>query len=95
VVNADKPATTQPSAPAVAQAKPTTQPSTPAVAGTSKPATTPAVADTDDEETPSSDVSAKAEEKKATNPGAAPTVTVTELPVEEVKPDAPTADDNK
>jgi type IV pilus assembly protein PilQ len=95
VVNADKPATTQPSAPAVAQAKPTTQPSTPAVAGTSKPATTPAVADTDDQETPSSDVSAKAEEKKATNPGAAPTVTVTELPVEEVKPDAPTADDNK
>jgi len=95
VVNA--PATTQPSTPAVAEAKPTTQPSTPAVAEakpTTQPSTPAAVADTK-EQAPSTDASAKAEDKKATDNGAAPSVTVTELPVEEVKPDAPTADDNK
>jgi hypothetical protein len=97
VVNADKPATTQPSTPAVAEGKPTTQPSTPAVAEakpTTQPSTPAAVADTK-EQAPATDASAKGEDKKATDNGAAPSVTVTELPVEEVKPDAPTADDNK
>jgi hypothetical protein len=79
VVNA--PATTQPSTPAVAQVKPTTQPSTPAVADTK-------------EQAPATDATAKSEDKNATE-GSAPSVTVTELPVEEVKPDVPTADDNK
>jgi len=77
-----------------APAPATTQPSTPAVAETPKPTTAPVVADTK-EQTPATDANAKADDKKATDGGVAPTVTVTELPVEEVKPDAPTADDNK
>jgi len=63
-----------------------TQPSTPATATATadKPATTPAaVAD-----------KPVVSEKKSTDDGS-PKVTVTELPTEEVKPDAPTPDDNK
>jgi hypothetical protein len=73
---------------------PTTQPSTPAVAESPKPTTAPVVADTR-EQAPATDADAKADDKKPADGGVAPTVTVTELPVEEVKPDAPTADDNK
>jgi type IV pilus assembly protein PilQ len=73
---------------------PTTQPSTPAVAESPKPTTAPVVADTR-EQAPATDADAKADDKKTADGGVAPTVTVTELPVEEVKPDAPTADDNK
>jgi type IV pilus assembly protein PilQ len=69
-----------------------TQPSTPATATATadKPATAPAaVADKNQpQDKPAVD------EKKSPTDGA-PKVTVTELPTEEVKPDAPTPDDNK
>jgi hypothetical protein len=81
VLNAPKAATTQPSSTATAAAKPTTQP---------------AVADKKDAPETSetvSDAQAKSDKKPAGE--GAPKVTVTELPVEEVKPDAPKADYNK
>jgi hypothetical protein len=83
----------QPEADQVVTAKPAaTQPSTPATAtaSTDKPASTsPAVADKKQPQD-----KPVFTEKKSSDDGA-PKVTVTELPVEEVKPDAPTVDDNK
>jgi hypothetical protein len=75
----------------VSQAKPaTTQPVvTAAKPAATQPTTQPALATTED-----SSATGATSEKKA--PGdAAPGFTVTELPIEEVKPDAPPADDNK
>ena len=70
-------------------ARPTPQP---AVA--SKPATDPAVAKkSDDQATETASAPAQTDKKSADQ--TAPKVTVTELPIEEVKPDAPTTDDNK
>jgi|GEM_PF-234972 len=77
------PATTQPAAAVATKSDaPAAQPATPAKQGGDQP-TTEATAST----------SKDASDKKAGE--TAPTVTVTELPVEEVKPDAPTTDDNK
>jgi hypothetical protein len=81
----------EPETDGVSEAKPaTTQPVvTAAKPAATQPTTQPALAKTQDES-----ATGATSEKKA--PGdAAPGFTVTELPIEEVKPDAPPADDNK
>jgi type IV pilus assembly protein PilQ len=78
----------------LSNAAPTTQPSTPAVAESPAPATAPSVAAKKDEH-PAAVVDSESTSDKKSENADAPKVTVTELPVEEVKPDAPTTDDNK
>jgi type IV pilus assembly protein PilQ len=94
VVTAPKVATTQPSTqPAVAGASPADKSATqPAAVADGAPKPEP-IKRTRPEERPATGPVTKSEQK--TGDSNTPAFTVTELPIEEVKPDAPKADDNK